>query len=239
MKVHSLPALDSNYFFALEEQGRAVVFDPGEEEVISRFLKEQRLELEAIWCTHHHWDHIDGVNGLLKKFNVPVFAPEYDLYRLPFKASGLKEGDHVKFHDHSFQILEFPGHTLGHIGYYSEKLKTLFSGDTLFSLGCGRLFEGTPEQMHKTLAKIKSLPPDTSIYFSHEYTLKNLEFLRSVKDQVDHKEPLSELERLIQNRLASEGKTVPTTLNFELKHNPFLYSDLRTFTRIRQLRNQF
>lgn len=239
MKVHCLKALETNYFFVLEKNGKAVVFDPGDAQVISQFLSKSHLQLEAIWCTHHHWDHIDGVNDLLEEFSVPVFASDYDLNRLPFQAHGLKENDFVEFQEHRFKVLELPGHTLGHIGFYCDKSKMLFSADTLFSLGCGRLFEGTPEQMFKTLEKLKSLPSDTWIYFSHEYTIKNFEFLRSVFDKAPCEGSLNDLEKSLRGRLASEGKTVPSTLEFELRNNPFLRSDLKTFTEIRSLRDQF
>ncbi len=239
MKVHILAALETNYFFVLESEGKAIALDPGDAAPIIALLESQNLDLEAIWLTHHHWDHVDGVEDLLRFQNVKVFAPEHDLSRIPCRADGLREGDQVVFGGEIFKVLELPGHTLGSLAFYNPSRNWLFSADTLFSLGCGRLFEGTPEQMMKSLNRIKSLPKETEIYFSHEYTLKNLEFLKSIQEKVSLKTPIKDLEKAIHSRLSKDGKTVPSRLEFELKNNPFLNADLEVFTTIRALRNQF
>lgn len=260
IKVHLLPALESNYIFALEDSKKnsAVVVDPGDAEVVSEFLGQRGLRLEQIWCTHHHWDHTDGVAGLLKRFSpktneahsrlhgdsqrVSVYAFKGDLRRLAFKEHvvGVSEDDVLHFGAVDFGIIEIPGHTSGQVCFYSESEGVAFPGDTLFSLGCGRLFEGTPEQMMKSLEKLKRLPPDTLIYCGHEYTEKNFEFLKSVSDLVPPEDSLKSIEAQIKERFVRlGGRSVPTPLEFELRNNPFLRSDLETFTRIRELRNSF
>lgn len=239
MKIHLIPALESNYFFILEANRKAVVIDPGDEVPILHFLKEHRLELEAIWLTHHHWDHTDGVAGVLSQFNVPVYASAKDTFRLQFPTKKLREGDKVSFHGNEFTVFEIPGHTLGQIAFYSQSLKTLFPGDTLFSLGCGRLFEGTQKQMFESLNRIKQLPPDTLIYCGHEYTLKNLEFLKTVKELTPPEDSIQSIEKEVKGKIEQLGRSIPTLLSFEMKNNPFLRSDLETFTELRRQRDHF
>lgn len=239
MKIHCLPALQTNYFFILEQEGQALILDPGDAKPIFDFLENNGLKPTAIWCTHHHWDHTDGLQSLVEHFRLPVFASDYDLPRLPVSAHGLREGDEIKFQDHCFQVIEFKGHTLGHIGFHCEKEKWLFCGDTLFSLGCGRLFEGSPEQMHDSLQKIKKLPRETQVYCSHEYTMVNLEFLKTYEHLCPPEENLQNLKAFLEKRLQQEGKTIPTSVDFELRNNPFLRSDLSLFTYLRQQRNHF
>lgn len=239
MKIHLLPALDSNYFFVFEANGKALVIDPGDEAPILEFLKQNHLELEAIWLTHHHWDHTDGVSGVLSQFNVPVYASAKDTHRLEFPTQELHEGDKVSFQGNEFDVLEIPGHTLGQIAFYSEDLNSLFVGDTLFSLGCGRLFEGSPSQMHDSLNRIKKFPPETLIYCGHEYTLKNLEFLKTVKELVPPEDSIEDIEQSIKEKISKTGRSVPTLLSFEMRNNPFLRSDLKTFAEIRAQRDLF
>jgi len=243
MKVHLFPALDTNYFYLLEENKKAVIFDPGTAQPVLRELEKHSLQPEAIWLTHHHVDHIGGVATLVQRFQIPVYAPAGDLSRLPFPALPVHEGDLLDFQGFSFEVLEIPGHTLNHVAYFCAKEELLFSGDTVFSLGCGRLFEGTPKQMHDSLQKIQNLPSQTLLFFAHEYTKTNLEFLKSQRalhrDLIDTKDSLERIEEHVLRLLESQGRTTPTSIQFEKDNNPFFRLDLEGFTKLRQLRNQW
>jgi len=239
LKVHVLKALSTNYFYILEIRGKAILFDPGEAQTPMRFLLENGLTPKAIWLTHHHHDHVDGVPQLAEHFQIPVYASRFDAARLPFVTDPLKWGEEVRFDGNKFEVIDLKGHAHGQIGYYCKEQSVLFSGDALFSFGCGRLLEGTAEEHFESLERIKSLPENTKVYFSHEYSLKNLEFAESISDQISMESDFKDLQRELNQRLTSEGLSTPTTVGFEKKNNPFLRVSLEKFKEIRRLRDRW
>ncbi len=199
--------------------GATATIDAGEEAPIVAALAETGWTLTDILVTHHHGDHIAGVEGLKRRFGAKVTAPAHDAGRIPGIDATVKEGDAVRVGSLVATVIETPGHTLGHIAYHFAAEKLLFSGDTLFALGCGRLFEGTPDQMWTSLNKLAALPDDTQVYCGHEYTLSNARFaLRYDGDNPALAARAAEVERL-----RAEGRfTVPSTIGQERATNPFL-----------------
>ncbi|RZI43286.1 hydroxyacylglutathione hydrolase [Herbaspirillum sp. HC18] len=219
LNVLTVPAFQDNYLWLIHDGVHAAAVDPGDAAPILAALAENRLALAAILLTHHHADHVGGVPELLKHFNVPVFGPRNDAIAQVTRA--LDEGDRITVPglDLSLDVLDVPGHTRGHIAYYSKEQDWLFCGDTLFAGGCGRLFEGTPEQMANSLGKLTALPDQTQIFCAHEYTLANLRFANEVEpDNMDLK---ARIEREKAKR-ESGTPTVPSTIGIEKKTNPFL-----------------
>ena len=216
----AIPAFNDNYFWLLENDGRAVVVDPGDAEVVLAVLRDRQLQLDTILITHHHADHIGGVPTLRRvEPAVTVYGPEDS--RIPVdRPVGEKAIVSLPALNRTFQVLEVPGHTRSHIAYYDDS--ELFCGDTLFVCGCGRLFEGTPKQMHASLSKIRQLPDNTRVHCAHEYTLDNMEFARWVepenKDLQDFQAEAKELRR-------ANTPTVPSLLGREKQCNPFLRFD--------------
>jgi hydroxyacylglutathione hydrolase len=239
IKITPVPLLSDNYAYLLECGQEAVVVDPSEAEPLKKVLKERGLTLVAIWCTHHHWDHTGGVEGLPK---VPVFGSRYDQEqgRIPRQSRGLEDGERFGLWGQSVEVLYVPGHTLGAIAYrLIGEPDALFTGDTLFLAGCGRLFEGTAPMLRVSLAKIRALAPETRLYPGHEYTAKNLRFAATV-------EPENPVRLKRQQELSA--CTVPGTLSEELESNPFLRWELlkaagenddSCFARIRMARDRF
>ena len=251
MNILPLPAFTDNYIWLIEENGKATVVDPGDAEVVNNCLKEKNLELENILITHHHFDHTGGVEQLKKSHECNVYGP----HDSPFKGveKKLKENDEISIHGSTFKIIEVPGHTLDHIAYYSEEQNTLFCGDTLFSGGCGRIFEGTPDQMYESLSKLSVLDLSTKIYCTHEYTQSNLNFAIKVEPGNDN---LVEYKNKIDEKRSNNEISLPTNLKLEKNINPFLRShvaeikenvkdfakishpsDLETFTAVRSLKD--
>ena len=218
LSISAIPALDDNYIWLLTAEGNTcAVVDPGDEDPVLEVLAERGLDLHYILLTHHHYDHTGGVPELLKHFDATVFGP--DDTRIPFVDKVCREGDRVELKELNmeFQILEIPAHTSSHIAFYAED--ALFCGDTLFSIGCGRLFEGTAADMQKALDKLAALPPETKIYCAHEYTMANCAFAIQVEP---HNPALQARCRAVE-KLRSDGKiTLPSTLADELASNPFL-----------------
>jgi hydroxyacylglutathione hydrolase len=223
LSVIPIPAFNDNYIWLLQraETNRAVVVDPGQAEPVLAYLQAHGLTLEAILITHHHHDHVGGIEELLANTPVPVFGPVNPAIKNISQT--LSEGDEIQVLDETLQVLEVPGHTLDHIAYVTDKPEQplLFCGDSLFSAGCGRLFEGTAEQMYHSLQKYTALSPKTDIFATHEYTLANLDFAIAV-------EPENQALRDYQKKclqLREDGEpTLPTTLKQELAINPFLRS---------------
>ena len=218
LKITAIPAFSDNYIWLICTGGRAcAVVDPGEHLPVLRVLEETGLDLRYILLTHHHWDHTGGVPGLLQAFPAKVFGPSDS--RITRLSSIVSEGDSVTLPDLGlkFNVMEVPGHTSSHIAFFGAGV--LFCGDTLFSIGCGRLFEGTAEQMQVSLDKIGALPPDTRVYCGHEYTQSNCAFALEVEP-----ENKALLDRCGQvDRARSRGEiTIPSTLGEELAANPFL-----------------
>ena len=178
MFITPIPCLDDNYAYIIFDKisKNVGVVDPSEAYPIINFLKKNNLNLNYILNTHHHFDHVGGNTELKKIYNAKVIGFDEDKHRIPGIDIALKDKDEFKFGNSIIKILHIPGHTLGHICFFFEKEKIAFTGDTLFSLGCGRIFEGDHKQMLTSLNKIKKLPKTTKIYCGHEYTLKNAEF---------------------------------------------------------------
>ncbi len=220
--VHPIPAFNDNYIWTIinREQGCCVVVDPGDATPVHAFLKSEKLSLVAIFVTHHHPDHTGGVSALQSAFDCPVFGGYESRYK--GITAPLKQDDRFSMMGFEFSILEVPGHTLDHIAYYCSDLdgqEALFCGDTLFVGGCGRLFEGDAPTMLHSLKKIASLPPSTRVYCTHEYTLSNLRFAVTIEpDNQDLATFTSECEQKRQQ----DVPTVPSTIQTELRINPFL-----------------
>jgi hydroxyacylglutathione hydrolase len=226
MQIIRLEALSDNYIFLLHDSKHniAAVVDPAEAEPVLKKLTELKAQLVAIFNTHHHNDHVGGNKQLIQQFpEVKVYGGSEDRGRIPGQQVFLQQGDRVQFADRIAEVVFVPGHTRAHIAYYFPPKQTgvgdLFCGDTLFSGGCGRLFEGTPTQMVDSLSKLRSLPDDTRIWCAHEYTLKNLQFALTVDgDNADLKKRYDEVKTY-----RSRGEaTIPSLLGVEKRTNPFL-----------------
>jgi hydroxyacylglutathione hydrolase len=213
-----IPALKDNYIWLIQEAKAVAIIDPGEATPVLEVLQERRLAPIAILVTHYHWDHVNGIQELLSHYSVPVYGPASE--SIPHRTYGLREGDEVQLPGARFQILDVPGHTAGAIAYYGEDL--LLSGDTLFTAGCGRLFEGTAQQMYDSLAKLASLAEATQLYCGHEYTVANLAFASAVEPDNPH---IQARLREAQEKRRRGLSTVPSTLAIERLTNPFLRCD--------------
>lgn len=282
MYLISIPAFDDNYLWLLHDGRRALVVDPGDAQPVQRMLQDRQLQLESILVTHHHPDHTGGVDALRDATGAKVFGPARE--RIPRPFTPLQDGDTVRALDLDFQVIDVPGHTAGHIAFYMAPTLSasrdalppegahpawggpapdgpvldgrplLFCGDTLFSGGCGRLFEGTPAQMLASLDRLAALPGDTRVCCTHEYTMSNLRFALAVEP--DNRELIGYHARCAALRDRGEP-TLPTSIAQELLINPFLrtrqatviaaarhfdpaaHDDNTVFAAIRQWKNQF
>lgn len=224
LSILTVPAFNDNYLWLIHDGEHAAVVDPGDAAPIRAALAAHNLRLTSILLTHHHADHIGGVPALLQEWQVPVFGPRHDGIEVVSEALG--EGERVRLPglDLELDVFDVPGHTLGHIAYVarSRDANWLFCGDTLFGAGCGRLFEGTPQQMAESLAKLVALPDETLVYCAHEYTMSNLRFAQAV-------EPGN---AALAARVESDGAlraagrpTIPSSIGVEKATNPFLRAD--------------
>ncbi len=239
MDVEIIKCLKDNYSYLVidNKTNSACVIDPSESKPIINFVEKTNINLKFILNTHHHYDHIGGNKELKKKYSAKVIGFEEDKNRIPEIDICLKDREVWKYNNFEFKIFHIAGHTSGHIciNFYKEKL--LFTGDTLFSLGCGRIFEGTYKQMYNSLKLIKTFSIETKIYCGHEYTLKNSQFC-SIHDKENLK--LKEKILKIKKKLDKGLPTVPTTLKDELETNIFLRcNSIETFSKLRDLKDNF
>jgi hydroxyacylglutathione hydrolase len=226
MNLTALPAFTDNYIWMIHDEAQALVVDPGDAQVVIAALQRHSLQLRCILLTHHHADHTGGVDELRRLTGCTVIGPAFEL--LPEPVQRVSGGDAVNGQDVgldlSFRVMDVPGHTAGHIAYYWADFQgkpLLFCGDTLFSGGCGRLFEGTPAQMLESLDSLAALPGDTRVCCTHEYTLSNLRFARAVEP--DNTQLAAYEQQCIALR-ASGQMTLPSSISMELQINPFLRS---------------
>jgi hydroxyacylglutathione hydrolase len=217
LRVEPVPAFADNYIWVLRRDRHAAVVDPGDAAPVLAYLEAEGLHLRAILCTHHHADHVGGNAELVRRNRVPVFGPAAE--NIPGVDHPLAEGDRVVLPEFgtTFEVVEIPGHTRGHIAYVGED--AVFCGDTLFAVGCGRLFEGTPAQMYASLQKLATLPPHTRVYCGHEYTLANIRFALAANPGNN---ALREREVADRATRADGRPTLPSTIALELATNPFL-----------------
>lgn len=253
LNIIQLPVLENNYIYLVNEpeSGATAVIDPAISGPVLELLAQKNWSLQLILNTHHHWDHIGANLELKQATGCKIAASAIDHDRIPAVDISLKEGDILTLGATTLEVIETPGHTLGHIVFYCKTSNALFCGDTLFAMGCGRLFEGSAEQLWQSLQKLKSLPEQTQIYCAHEYTQDNGRFALTVDPN----------NTLLQDRMiginmqrAQKLPTIPFTLKAELETNPFLrtkckslqeklqllgQSELATFTKLRQLKDVF
>ena len=221
LSVEPIKAFEDNYIWLVTTNEGSIVVDPGESSKIIKLIDENKISLKGIFVTHHHYDHTDGLKDLSRKLNIDIYGPNNNINEINKR---VKNSDHISILGIDFEIIEVPGHTLDHIAFYSfnDGEPILFCGDTLFAGGCGRIFEGTYEQMFESLNKLSSLPKNTKIYCGHEYTLSNLKFAIEVdssnKDLIDEYEQIKRLRNI-------DCPSLPSTLDRELKVNPFLRCD--------------
>ena len=239
MRIEIISCLQDNYSYLIidESNNFACVIDPSEADPIISFVENNNIKLQYILNTHHHFDHIGGNKELKKKFGSTVLGFKEDSHRIP-EIDILLEDDQIwKAQNFIAKIIHIPGHTLGHICFYFFNEKLIFTGDTLFSLGCGKIFEGTYKQMYDSLNKIKSLPKETKIYCGHEYTLNNSRFcIKHDSENLELKKKVNNISKKIKNGLP----TIPSTIKEELDCNIFLRTeDLESFSKLRDLKDNF
>ncbi len=219
--IVTIPCLSDNYAYLLRDQDtqEVAVIDVPEAAPILKALEENDWTLSQIWLTHHHPDHIDGVADLLEEYAAKVFGAQADAHRLPPLDQALAEGDAFNLGNYEVQIIDVPGHTVGHIAFHVPEAKLVFTADSLMALGCGRLFEGTPAQMWESLQKLAALPDDTLICSGHEYTASNAKFALTIDPQ--NAVLISRSAAIDAARQKGEA-TVPSLLSLEMQTNPFL-----------------
>tara|TARA_B100001057_G_scaffold392434_1_gene400990 strand:- start:520 stop:1251 length:732 start_codon:yes stop_codon:yes gene_type:complete len=239
MKIEIIKCLQDNYSYLIidEKDQKACVVDPGEAKPIINYIENNKIKLKYILNTHHHYDHVGGNIELKEKYNLNIIGFRSDQYRIPGITALVDDGQIWKEDNFEAKIYHVPGHTSGHIVFYFFKENIIFTGDTLFSLGCGKIFEGTHKQMFNSLNKIKELPKNTEIFCGHEYTLQNSNFcLANDPKNLKLKEKIIEIKKNVKNNLPS----IPTKLSDELELNIFLKAkDLKSFSKLRDLKDNF
>ena len=253
MKIEIIPCLNDNYSYLIHDQisNTVAIVDPSEFIPCDTIINKNYKKLDFILNTHHHYDHVGGNEELKKKYNSKVLGFENDKNRIPQIDTVLKDKQEFKIGTLNFITIFIPGHTRGHVAFYFKKERVVFSGDTLFSLGCGRVFEGTYEQMFKSLNKLKNLPSETKVYCGHEYTFKNLEFCLKFNPNNDF---LKKKKDDIKLSLKNKKPTIPSTIADEIKANIFFRvndpdvkkainlensPDIEIFTKLRDLKDNF
>ena len=253
LSIEQFPCLSDNYGFLLhdEKSGDTAAIDTPDAAAILHACERRQWNLTHIFNTHHHFDHTGGNGELKSKTNCQIIGPEGEAERIPHLDTAVKEGDTVCLGSHSAQVLEVGGHTHGHIAYYFREQDCAFVGDTLFALGCGRLFEGTPTQMWESLSKLMRLPETTALYCAHEYTAANARFAIHVDA---NNQALQQRVKDITERREKNLPTVPTQVALEKKTNPFVRphdkairnflhmenaSDVNVFAELRRLKDNF
>jgi len=239
MRVELISCLQDNYSYVIIDKinNTACVVDPSEAKPIINFLEKENINLKFILNTHHHFDHVGGNKDLKKKYNSIVVGYKDDSKRIPEIDILLEDNQIWKAGNFEAKIMHIPGHTTGHICFHFFKEKFLFTGDTLFSLGCGRLFEGTYEDMFKSLDKIKKLPQDTKIYCGHEYTIQNSKFcIKHDPENINLKNKIKEIKKKLEKSLP----TIPSILKDEMECNIFLRAkNVESFSKLRDLKDNF
>lgn len=248
-----LPLRSDNYSYLIQDKasGQTLVIDPSEDTPLLEFFDEKGIKIDWILNTHHHGDHVEGNLAIQKRYGATIAAPYYDIEkkRIPGTADAkpLRESESFPFGRFTFEVLDTPGHTLGHVCLYLREAGWLFSGDTLFSLGCGRLFEGDGPMLWKSFQKLRKLPNETLVFCGHEYTLANASFIQSMNFGF---QGFDSFHDTLKQRLATEKKTIPSRLADEKRFNPYFRADDpllanlgaspdKVFTHIRQLKDKF
>jgi hydroxyacylglutathione hydrolase len=239
MKIQIIPCLQDNYSYLIinEKNNTACVIDPSEADPIIEYLENNKIKLKFILNTHHHYDHVGGNKKLKEKYKASVVGYREDKKRIP-EIDILLDDQETWIHENfEAKIIYIPGHTLGHICFYFYKEESIFTGDTLFSLGCGRIFEGTYSQMFDSLMKLKKLPENTKVYCGHEYTKKNSDFCLTLDTKNNNlKAKILRIDAMLKNGLP----TIPSTIKDELECNIFLRSNnVETFSKLRDLKDNF
>jgi len=237
LTILQIPVLTDNYIYLVHDpvSGETAVIDPALAQPVLDVLDKKSWRLTYIMNTHHHWDHVGGNLELKQQTGCKIIAAQADRDRIPGIDIGVSEDDVISLGSHLARVISTPGHTSGHIVYHFAEDGALFCGDTLFVMGCGRLFEGTPEQMWSSLQKLKALPPSTRIYCTHEYTSANGRFALSVEPDNHH----TQQKMLEVQKLRAENKpTVPSTIEQERATNPFFRADSMSIKKTLGLANQ-
>jgi len=239
MKIQIIPCLHDNYSYLVidEKNNIACAIDPSEAKPIIKYLEKKNINLKYILNTHHHYDHVGGNQELKKKYNARVIGYRGDKDRIPEIDTLVDDQEIWKQESFEAKIIHIPGHTLGHVCFYFFNEEAAFTGDTLFSLGCGKIFEGSYEQMFNSLMKIKALPLKTKIYCGHEYTKQNAKFcITHDKNNENLKNKIKIIDKKLENNLP----TIPSTIKEELDCNIFLRSNkVETFSKLRDLKDNF
>jgi hydroxyacylglutathione hydrolase len=252
-QTHLFPCLKDNYGVLVHDpaSGATAAIDAPEAGAVEAALKATGWKLTDILVTHHHADHTDGITALKQQHRCRVVAPHGEASRIPMVDETVREGDTVRVGDLQARVIETPGHTLGQINYFFAADKLLFAGDTLFSIGCGRVIEGNAEAMWQSLLKLRALPDDTRLYCGHEYTKANIRFARTVEPD---NAALAAREKEAEAQIAAKKPTIPSTMGEEKAANPFLRADVpevakavglasspawKVFAEIRERKNRF